>query len=101
MCSALVEQTRVYGLPFGLGAMVGENLIFATAGAHFAALHCDHLYAQGFSHRLLHGKKFMYDGPTIRRGGKLIMDTTRTGLGLSVNMRMLESLKIQSKTRRI
>ena len=101
MCTALVEQAREYGLPFGLGAMVGETPILATAGAHFAALHRDHLYVQGFSHRLLHGKKFMYDEPTIRRGGKLIMDTTRTGLGLSVNRRMLESLTIQSKIRRI
>ena len=49
--------------------------------AYFAALHRDHLYVQGFSHRWLHGKKFMYDEPSIRRGGKLITDTTRTGLG--------------------
>ena len=94
MSTAIVELARASQLRFALGAMVGETPILATAGAHFAALHRDHLYVQGFSHRLLHRRRFVSGEPAIRRGGKLEIDGIREGLGLQVNEQSLDALTI-------
>jgi L-alanine-DL-glutamate epimerase-like enolase superfamily enzyme len=75
--------------------MVGETPILATAGAHFAALHRDHLYVQGFSHRLLHGRRFASGEPPIRRRGKLEIGDVRHGLGLQVDEQSLDALTIR------
>jgi len=91
----IVELARKSRLRFALGAMVGETAILATAGAHFAALNRDHLYVQGFSHRLLHGKRFASGEPPIRRGGKLEIDDDRHGLGLQVDESSLDALTIR------
>lgn len=94
----IVERARESRLRFAFGAMVGETPILATAGAHFAALHRDHLYVQGFSHRLLHGKRFAGGEPSMRRGGKLEIDNHRHGLGLHVDRQSLDALTIGRAT---
>lgn len=93
----IVELARKSGLRFAFGAMVGETPILATAGAHFAALHRDHLYVQGFSHRLLHARRFAGGEPSIRRGGKLEIGDVRQGLGLQVDKSSLDALTIRRK----
>jgi len=92
----IVELARENGLKFALGAMVGETPILATAGAHFALVHKDHLYVQGFSHRLLHGKRFASGEPSMRRGQVLIAD--RPGLGLQIDKPKLDALTLRQET---
>lgn len=92
--SQIVDLARTNGLRFAFGAMVGETPILATAGAHFAALHRDHLYVQGFSHRLLHGKRFASGEPSIRRRGLLRIGDNDLGLGVEVNEKSLDALTI-------
>lgn len=94
----IVELARENQLRFAFGAMVGETPILATAGAHFAAVHRDHLYVQGFSHRLLHGRRFASGEPAMRRGGKLEIDNRRNGLGLEVDQPSLDALTIRRET---
>jgi L-alanine-DL-glutamate epimerase-like enolase superfamily enzyme len=94
----IVELARESRLRFAFGAMVGETPILATAGAHFAAVHRDHLYVQGFSHRLLHGKRFARGEPSIRRGGRLEVGNIRPGLGLHIDQQSLNALTIRRET---
>jgi len=91
----IVDLARKNQLRFAFGAMVGETPILATAGAHFAALHRDHLYVQGFSHRLLHRRRFVTGEPPMRRGGRVTMDAGRPGLGLHVDRDRLDALTIR------
>ncbi|MEK6233808.1 MAG: hypothetical protein N2C14_03765, partial [Planctomycetales bacterium] len=95
LSSQIVELARENQLRFAFGAMVGETPILATAGAHFAATHRDHLYVQGFSHRLLHGKRFIRGEPSIRRGGKLEISDGAPGLGLRADGPSLDALTIR------
>lgn len=94
----IVELARANGLRFALGAMVGETPILATAGAHFAAVHRDHLYVQGFSHKLLHGKRFATGEPSMQRGGKLVMSHPQPGLGIQVDLKRLDALTLRRET---
>lgn len=93
--TSIVELARDNGLRFAFGAMVGETPILASAGAHFAALHRDHLYVQGFSHRLLHGQRFAHGEPSIHRGGRLEIDDSKSGLGLNIDAKSLDALTIR------
>ncbi|MDP6445616.1 MAG: enolase C-terminal domain-like protein [Pirellulaceae bacterium] len=94
----IVEVARQNQLRFAFGAMVGETPILATAGAHFAMAHPDHLYVQGFSHRLLHGRRFVSGEPSLRRGGILQPGAGRNGLELRVDENRLASLTIRRET---
>ncbi|MEM8668364.1 MAG: enolase C-terminal domain-like protein [Planctomycetota bacterium] len=98
MSTSIVELAREARLRFAFGAMVGETPILATAGAHFAALHRDHLYVQGFSHRLLHGQRFAHGEPAICRGGRLEFDNHGHGLSLDVDGERLDALTIRRET---
>jgi L-Ala-D/L-Glu epimerase len=93
--SLIAQLAERNNLAFAIGAMVGETPILATAGAHFAAFHRNHLYVQGFSHRLLHGKRFANGEPSIRRGGKLEINKTLPGLGLQVDDSKLDAITIR------
>ena len=96
--TSIVELARENGLRFAFGAMVGETPILATAGAHFAALHRDHLYVQGFSHRILHGQRFASGEPSLRRGGRLEFGGHSPGLGLDIDAQTLDTLTIRRET---
>ncbi len=91
----IVELARENQLRFAFGAMVGETPILATAGAHFASHHRDHLYVQGFSHRLLHQRRFSSGEPTIRHGGRVHIRDDRPGLGLQTDQACLDSLTVR------
>jgi L-alanine-DL-glutamate epimerase-like enolase superfamily enzyme len=95
LSTQIVEMARENQVRFAFGAMVGETPILATAGAHFAALHRDHLYLQGFSHRLLHGRRFARGEPSIRRGGTVELGDACHGLGLDVDRPSLDALTIR------
>ena len=101
MSTLMVNLARKNNLRFAFGAMVGETPILATAGAHFAALYRDHLYVQGFSHRLLHGRRFASGEPTMKRGGRVQIDSAQFGWGLSVDHQRLDSLTVRSESFRI
>ncbi|MCH5375814.1 MAG: hypothetical protein JJ992_17720 [Planctomycetes bacterium] len=101
LSTEIVELARANRLRFAFGAMVGETPILATAGAHFAALHRDHLYVQGFSHRLLHGRRFVRGEPPMRRGGQLGIDDLRHGLGLQLDEAKMDALTIRRETFRL
>ena len=101
LSSAIVDLARTSGLRFAIGAMVGETPILATAGAHFATLHQEHLYVQGFSHRLLHRQRFVRGEPAMQRGGKVELAHTVPGLGLRLDRNSLDDLTIRRKTIRI
>jgi muconate cycloisomerase len=96
--SLVIELARQNGLRFALGAMVGETPILATAGAHFAATHRDHLYVQGFSHGLLHRIRFVSGEPSIRRGGKLELGEERPGWGLTLDQATLEAVTVRRES---
>lgn len=99
--SALMTQmARENGLQFAVGAMVGETPILATAGAHFAAAHPDHLYVQGFSHRLLHGRRFASGEPKFRRG-TIELPTCPSGLGLSLDEEKLDAITIRRESHQL
>ncbi len=91
--TAIVELARNNDLKFSCGAMVGETPILATAGAHFGAAHKDHLYIQGFSHRLLHSMRFVRGEPKMHHGGRLMLAPVN-GLGLAVDDKLLDKVTI-------
>ena len=85
-------------LQFALGAMVGETPILATAGAHFAAAHREHLYVQGYSHRLLHARSFVTGAPRLRRSQVSFATPLELGAGLHLDCRKLDAVT-QTKKR--
>lgn len=85
-------------LQFALGAMVGETPILATAGAHFAAAHREHLYVQGYSHRLLHARSFVTNAPRFRRSQVSFAAPLESGAGLRLDVRKLDAIT-QAKKR--
>jgi L-alanine-DL-glutamate epimerase-like enolase superfamily enzyme len=87
----MVALARDHGLRFSFGAMVGETPILATAGSHFGAAHQDHLYIQGYSHRLLHRTRFVRGEPSTRRGGRVRL-VAAEGLGLQIDPRKLDTV---------
>lgn len=99
--TSIVELARQSGLRFALGAMVGETPILATAGAHFATVHRDHLYVQGFSHRLLHARRFVRGEPAMRSQGKLDIHRSLSGLGLRVDQKSLDALTLRREVYRL
>ena len=97
--AAHMARTGVrHELRFALGAMVGETPILAAAGAHFAAAHRDHLYVQGYSHRLLHAHSFVRNAPRFHRN-QVSFVAPRPGLGLRLEPRKLDA--ISQTTQRI
>ncbi len=88
---ARLAQRR--GFQFALGAMVGETPILATAGAHFGAAHAERLYIQGYSHKLLHGRRFVSGEPALRRGRLKVTDDV-AGLGLTLDPERLDAVTV-------
>ena len=80
-------------MKFSLCAMVGESPILAAAGYFFGCAHTDHLYMQGYSHRILHGTKFTRGGPIMRRG-KVFARKAQTGFGISIKQDILKRLTL-------
>ncbi|MEE3369924.1 MAG: enolase C-terminal domain-like protein [Planctomycetota bacterium] len=85
-------------LQFALGAMVGETPILATAGAHFAAANREHLYVQGYSHRLLHARSFVTNAPRFRRSQVSFAAPLESGAGLHLDFQKLDAIT-QTKKR--
>ncbi len=78
-------------LSFSLGAMVGESPILAAAGAAWGESQPEHLYIQGHSHRVLHGKRFITGCPPLGRGGNCIPNQ-RPGSGLKIEYASLDKI---------
>lgn len=101
LAAEMVSLCRQHGLPFALGAMVGETPILATAGAHFGAAHPDRLYIQGFSHRLLHGVRFAGGEPALRRGRLTVpaeaAERDVGGLGLTIDSARLAAITVHGE----
>jgi len=76
---------------FSLGAMVGESPILAAAGYFFGCSNPNHLYIQGYSHRILHGAKFVSGGPVMKHG-KVSGMAKHAGLDLTLKPDILEAL---------
>ena len=87
-------------LDFSVGAMVGESPILAAAGAAWASSHPEHLYVQGHSHRLLHGKRFVDGCPKLQRRG-IFEAESAPGSGLSLDRNALEQLVAERHNIRI
>lgn len=94
----IAQRARAAGLRFSIGAMVGETPILATAGANFAAANRDHQYVQGFSHRLLHARRFVRGEAKMRRGGSLCIGERTCGLDLEVDQRRLDALTLRCES---
>lgn len=83
------------GLSIGVGAMVGETPILATAGTHFAAAFPQRRFVQGHSHGLLHGKRFVTGEPTMRKA-RISPNSDKPGLGLHLDERKLDQLTVRA-----
>jgi hypothetical protein len=87
-------------LLFGIGAMVGESSILANAGSHLGALHDDHAYIQGYSHRLLHKLSLANGGLRLQRQGMLSI-SDKIGLGLKLDNDILNKITMYKETIRL
>lgn len=93
LASEMARLADRRGFQFALGAMVGETPILAAAGAHFGAAHEDRLYIQGYSHKLLHGTRFVRGEPALRRG-RLTVPENVAGLGLTIDPKRLDAVTV-------
>ncbi len=93
----MVELARKHNLQFSVCAMVGESPVLAVEGAHFGALHADHLYMQGYAHTLLHRFSLTNEHPRMYHGG-IVSVSKQPGLGLTLNRRALERVSQSRKT---
>jgi len=84
-------------MKFSLGAMVGESPVLAAAGYFFGCAYPDHLYIQGYSHRILHSKNFVSGGPVMARGKVFLSDPSKAGLGLAIKPDILKTLIIKEE----
>lgn len=98
LASSMLEN-KPGALKFGIGAMVGESPILASAGYFFGCAHPDRLYIQGYSHRILHGSSFTEGGPVMKRGRVSATENT-PGLGVAIDQAALERLTINKRTLR-
>ena len=92
LTSHMARTGAQHELQFALGAMVGETPILAVAGAHFAAAHREHLYVQGYSHRLLHAHAFVRNAPRFRRSQVSFAAPLKSGAGLHLDTRKLDAI---------
>lgn len=94
----IIQNAVQAGLRYSVAAMVGESPILAAAGAHFGAAapaNCGLApeYLQGYSHGLLHKVRFATGEPKLKQAAVHLNDSS--GLGLSINLRKLDSLTVQ------
>ena len=94
----IIQNAVQAGLRYSVAAMVGESPILAAAGAHFgAAASANHghapEYLQGYSHGLLHKVRFATGEPKLKQAAVQLNDSN--GLGLSIDLRKLDSLTVQ------
>ena len=96
LSSHIVDLARGRGMDFYIGAMVGETSTLATAGAHFGAVHSDHLCIQGHSHKALHGLSYFAGGSQVKRNGKLILPDD-SGLGVTARSKRLDRVTVKKE----
>ena len=94
----IIQNAVQAGLRYSVAAMVGESPILAAAGAHFgAAASANHghapEYLRGYSHGLLHKVRFASGEPKLKQAAVQLNDSN--GLGLSIDLRKLDSLTVQ------
>ncbi|TNE31592.1 MAG: hypothetical protein EP349_03820 [Alphaproteobacteria bacterium] len=83
-------------MKFSFGAMVGESPVLAAAGYFLGCAYSDHLYIQGYSHRILHGTQFVQGGPSMKHG-KVCAHAAQTGLGLTLKTDILKKLTLKEE----
>jgi len=96
LSSHLVELAREAGMEFYVGAMVGETPILAAAGAHFGAVHADHICIQGYSHKALHRIRSFAGGPSPKLNGTLTLKN-EAGLGVSARWGRLDQITLKKE----
>lgn len=83
-------------MKFSLCAMVGESPILAAAGYFYGCAFPDHLYIQGYSHRILHSTRFTRGGPVMKKGS-VFAKNAQAGLGVEVKPEILKKLTIKEE----
>lgn len=91
LASHIVTLARENGMPFYVGAMVGETPILAAAGSHFGVVHADHRCIQGYSHQALYRDRMAAGGAVLRRKGALVLKD-EPGLGVAVSAEQLDRM---------
>ena len=74
---------------YGIGAMVGETAILASAGYFFGCKFSDALFMQGFSHKLLHKGSVARENIKFRGPLAQISNPAKYGLGLDIDVKSL------------
>jgi len=96
LASTMIQQAPST-MAYGVCAMVGETGILATHGSHFAQVHNNYSMLQGHSHRPLHKGRLTIGEPGLERGGRLVLNSSRSGLGLKLNQQLLNNWTIQKQ----